>query len=127
MHAPGLARAAAAVLLLEGAALIVIALGELFGLGSGEASILSTAIALTILTLIGAGALIGFAAGTLRNRSWARSGGVVLQILAIVLAIAAVTLEPVSWLFVLGVGLPGVLGLVLLLASARREAAPRED
>ncbi|MGW8484209.1 hypothetical protein ACWGJP_13845 [Microbacterium sp. NPDC055903] len=126
MHAPGLARAAAAVLALEGAALVVIALGEMLGLGSGQAAILTTGIALFVLTLIGAAALIAFAVGTLRGRSWARSGGVVLQILAIILAGAAMTLSPVNWPFVVGVGAPGVLGLILLLASARREAVQDE-
>ena len=123
MHAPGLARAAAAVLALEGAALVVIALIETFGLGSGGAASTTTAVALIVLTLIGAGALIAFAVGTLRGRSWARSGAVVLQVLAAVLALAALTLQPVPWLFVIAVGAPGILGFVLLLSSARREAS----
>ncbi|WP_243224898.1 hypothetical protein [Microbacterium sp. CIAB417] len=127
MHAPGLARAAAAVLALEGAALLVIALMEVFGLGSGGAANLATALALIALTLIGAGALVAFAFGALRGRSWARSGGVVLQVLAIALALASLTLQPVPWAFVIAVGAPGVLGLVLLLASARREAPTREE
>ena len=123
MHAPGLARAAAAVLALEGAALVVIALIETFGLGAGGAASTTTAVALIVLTLIGAGALIAFAVGTLRGRSWARSGAVVLQVLAAVLALAALTLQPVPWLFVIAVGAPGILGFVLLLSSARREAS----
>lgn len=126
MHAPGLARAAAAVLVLEGAALVALALIETFGLGSGNAASTTTAIALIVLTLIGAGALIVFAIGTLRGRSWARSGGVVLQVLAVVLALAALTLAPVPWLFVIALGGPGILGLVLLIASARREALSDE-
>ncbi|MFB7250283.1 hypothetical protein [Microbacterium sp. NPDC056234] len=121
MNAPGLARAAAAVLALEGIALVVVALIETFGLGSGDAANLATALALIVLTLVGAAALIAFALGTLRGRSWARSGGVVLQVLAVALALAALTLQPVTWLFVLGVGVPGILGFVLLISSARRE------
>ncbi len=127
MNAPRLARAAALVLALEGAALVIIALAELIGLGSGEASIVSTAIALAVLTLVGAVALISFGYGTLKGRSWARSGGVVLQILAVVIALANLTLDPVNWFFVLGTGIPGIIGLVLLLASARKEAEQRES
>ena len=122
MHAPGLARAAAAVLALEGAALVVIALIETFGLGSGDAANTSTAVGLIALTAIGAVALCAFAIGTLRGRSWARSGGIVFQVLAVALAFMALTVQPVTWLFVIGAGVPGILGFVLLISSARREA-----
>ena len=63
MRAPGLATAAAAVLALEGAALVVFAIIELMGLGAGDAASLPTAIALIVLTLIGAAALLAFAVG----------------------------------------------------------------
>ncbi|GGD71746.1 hypothetical protein [Microbacterium murale] len=127
MRSPRLAAAAAAVLALEGAALTVVALVELFGLGAGDAASLPTAIALIVLTLIGAGALFAFAVGTLRGRTWARSGGVVLQVLAAALALASLTVQPVLWTFVLGVGLPAVVGFVLLIASARSESIEPVD
>ena len=121
MRAPGLALAAAAVLAVEGAALIVFALIELFGVGAGDASSLPTALALIVLTLIGAVALLAFAFGARAGRSWARSGGIVFQVLAVAIAFAALTVQPVVWPFVLGVGLPGVAGFLLLIASARAE------
>jgi len=121
VRAPGLALAAAAVLAAEGLALIVFALIELFGLGAGDASSLPTALALIVLTLIGAVALLAFAFGTRAGRSWARSGGVVFQVLAVAIGFAALTVPPVVWPFVLGVGLPGVAGFLLLIASARAE------
>lgn len=132
MRSPRLAAAAAAVLALEGAALTAVALVELFGLGAGEAASLPTAIALIVLTLIGAAALFAFALGTRRGRTWARSGGVVLQVLAVALALASLTVQPVLWAFVLGVGLPAIVGFVLLIASARSESVgsveePAED
>lgn len=126
MRAPGLALAAAAVLGLESLALLVFAIIELVGLGAGDAASLPTAVALIVLTLIGAVALAAFALGTRAGRSWARSGGVVFQVLAVALALAALTLQPVSWTFVLGVGLPALLGFVLLISSARREGERRE-
>ena len=122
VRAHGLATAAAAVLALEGAALVIVAIIDLFGLGAGEAGSLLTAIALIVLILIAAGALFAFAVGTRRGRMWARSGGVVLQILAIALALATLTVPPVAWTFVIGVGVPGLAGLVLLIASTRKEA-----
>lgn len=125
MRAPGLALATAAVLAAEGAVLAVFAVIEMVGLGAGAAASLPTALALIVLTLLGAAALFAFAAGTRAGRSWARSGGVVFQVLAVALALASLTVQPVPWAFVLGVGLPGILGFALLIASARREAAPR--
>ncbi|WP_144877255.1 hypothetical protein [Microbacterium sp. 1.5R] len=121
MRSPGLARAAAAVLALEGIALIVFALIELTGLGAGAAASLPTALALIVLTLIGAAALVAFAFGVNAGRSWARSGGIVFQVLAVALALASLTIQPVQWFFTLAVGLPGALGFVLLFASARAE------
>ncbi|CAH0135460.1 hypothetical protein [Microbacterium sp. Bi121] len=122
MRSSAIASAAAAVLALEGLALLMFAVIDLVGLGAGEAASLSTAIALIVLTLIGAAALFAFAAGTRRGRTWARSGGVVLQVLAIAIALASLTVPPVPWPFVLGVGIPGVVGFVLLIASTRIEA-----
>ena len=128
MQSPRLAAAAAAVLALEGAALTIVAMVEIFGLSAGEAASLPTAIALIVLTLIGAAALFAFAVGARRGRTWARSGGVVLQVLALALALASLTVQPVLWTFVLGVGAPALIGLVLLVASARRESIePTED
>ena len=122
MRAPGLALAAAAVLAAEGAALVVFAAIEIAGLGAGAAASLPTAVALIVLTLIGAVALVAFAIGTRTGRSWARSGGVVFQVLAVALALASLTLQPIPWIFTAAVGVPGVIGFVLLIASARREA-----
>lgn len=122
VRSPALATAAAGVLAIEGAVLVVFVLIDLFELGSGEAASLPTAIALIVLILIGAGALFAFAAGTRRGLMWARSGGVVLQVLAIALALASLTVQPVVWAFVLGVGIPGLLGFILLIASTRKEA-----
>ncbi|WP_314096143.1 hypothetical protein [Microbacterium foliorum] len=121
MRAPGLALAAAAVLAAEGAALLVFALIELVGLGAGDASSLPTALALIVLTLIGAGALIAFAIGTRAGHSWARSGGIVFQVLGVALALASLTIQPVVWGFTVGVGIPAVLGFALLIATTRAE------
>ncbi|GAA1530163.1 protein-S-isoprenylcysteine O-methyltransferase Ste14 [Microbacterium ginsengiterrae] len=125
MRSSALALTAAAVLALEGAALMVFVVIDLVGLLAGEAASLPTAIALTVLTLIGVVALFAFAAGTARGHTWARSGGVVLQVLALALALASLTVQPVVWAFALGVGVPALAGLVLLIASARRDPRGR--
>lgn len=121
MRSPNLALAAAAVLALEGAALFVFAAVELIGLGAGDAASRSTAVALIVLTLIGAVALVAFAVGTRAGRSWARSGGVVFQVLGVALAFASLTVQPIAWVFTIAVGLPAILGFALLIASTRAE------
>ncbi len=125
MHAPGLALAASAVLAAEAAALGVLAVVELIELGGGDAASLPTALALIVLTLVGATALFAFAAGVRTGRSWARSGGIVLQVLAVALALASLTLTPVPWVFTVATGIPGLVGFALLIASARSEV-PRD-
>lgn len=121
MRSPGLALAASAVLAAEGAALVVFALIELMGLGAGDASSLPTALALIVLTVLGAIALLAFAIGTRRGHSWARSGGVVFQVLAVALALASLTLQPIPWMFTVAVGVPALVCFGLLIASTRAE------
>ncbi len=129
MRAPLIAYAAAAVLALEGIALAGLAGREMIGLFSGEAAELPTALALTVLTLLGVLALLLFAVGVARGRSWARSGGVVLQVLAVALALASLTLTPVPWWFTAALGAPGLIGFALLIVTARIEGPvrPEED
>ena len=59
----------------------------------------------------------------LRRASWARSGGIVFQVLGIALSLAALTIRPTPWTFVLVLGIVGVVGLVTLIATVRREGA----
>jgi hypothetical protein len=123
MRRSGPAPLAAGVLVLEGIALTVITLIELFALGSGDASSLASGVALIVLTLLGAVGLFAFAFGTLRHASWARSGGILLQVLAIALALASLSIQPTPWLFALVIGGAGIIGLALLLTVVRREGA----
>jgi len=123
MRRSGPATFAAGVLALEGAALTVITLVELFALGSGDASSLASGVALIVLTMIGAAALFAFAFGTLRGASWARSGGVLFQVLAVALALASLGIQPTPWLFALAIGGSGIVGLALLIAVVRRDGA----
>jgi len=119
--------AASVVLALEGVALAAVGAVELFALGSGQTASTMNAIGLIGLTLVGAAALIAFAVGTLRGGSWARSGGVVFQVLGLVLALSSLTIEPKIWAFTLAVGGAGLIGLVLLILATRRDgtADPR--
>lgn len=122
MRAPVVATAAAIVLGVQGLALAAIAGFELLELGTATA--LPTGLALITLTLIGAAALIAFAVGVRVGKSWARSGAVVLEVLALIVAIGALTIENPSPVGAAAVGVPALLGLVLTVASARAEGRP---
>ena len=123
MRTSGPTAAASAVLALEGLALAIIGGMELVALGSTQTASTMNAIGLIGITLIGAAALFAFAIGTLRRGSWARSGGVVLQVIALVLALSSLTIEPKIWTFTLAVGGAGLLGLILLISASRRDGA----
>jgi hypothetical protein len=123
MRASRLTIAATAVLALEAAALLVIALIEVFGLGEGDAASLASAGALIALTAVGAIGLGLLAFAVSRGRSFGRSGGMVVQILAVLTGLSAFGVRPFPTLFVLALVLPGALGAVLLFLLARREGA----
>ena len=123
MRPSGPAIAAAIVLALEGIALGVICLIELFALGAGQASSDVGGIALIVLTVLAAVALGAFSWGTLRRASWARSGGVVFQVLGVALGLASLTMEPKVWLFTLAVGGTALIGLILLISATRIDGA----
>ncbi|MGW9627040.1 hypothetical protein [Microbacterium sp. NPDC055521] len=123
MRTSGPTTAAAIVLALEGVALGIVCVIELLALGAGDTSSSMGGIALIVLTLVAAVALGAFSWGTLRRASWARSGGVLFQVLGVALGLASLSLEPKVWLFTLGVGGTALIGLVLLISATRRDGA----
>lgn len=123
MRASGLALVTAGLLALEGAALLVIAGIEALGLAAGGAAEVPTALALVVLTVIGGAGLIGFAIAVLRGNSWGRSGGMVLQILGVAIALSALSVEPRPTTFILALSIPCAIGIVLLLLLSRRAGA----
>ncbi|MCE4025755.1 MULTISPECIES: hypothetical protein [unclassified Microbacterium] len=120
MRTSRLTIAAAAVLALEAVALLVVTLMEVFGLSSGAATSLPSALGLIGLSAVGAVGLAALAFAVLRGRSFGRSGGMVVQILAIAVALSALTVRPFPVVFVLALTIPGAIGAVLLFLLTRR-------
>ncbi|MDY0830406.1 histidine kinase [Microbacterium sp. BG28] len=120
---------AGGLVVLEGVALAGLALWQLIALAQGDTASPATAIALIVLTLLGAALVVAFGVAAARGRSAGRSGGIVVQLLVLAVAIGAVTGTYGHPLNGLQLGVPALIVLVLLISAARRAAqnARRED
>jgi len=124
MRAHVAARTAAILLALEGLAIIGIVVWQISALISGDTDSIESAIALVVLTAVGAVAVLAFAVVTWRGESWGRSGGIVVQLLILAVALGAVTgayADPATGVML---AVPAIVTLVLLVIAVR--AAGRE-
>lgn len=119
-------RVAAGLLALEGLALLAVAGWEVVALVGGDVEDVGSSIALIVLTVVGAAAVLAFAAATSRGQSWGRSGGIVTQLLVLAVALGALTGPAPSLPFAVVVAAPAVVGLVVLFAATRRAGARRK-
>ncbi|MFB9645863.1 histidine kinase, partial [Microbacterium terregens] len=108
-------RLAAFVLGLEGLAVAALVGWQIWALAVGDTGSVQSAVALMVLTAVGAVAVLAFAVATWRGLSWGRSGGVVTQLLILAVALGAVTGAYASPTTGLALAIPGLIALVLLL------------
>jgi hypothetical protein len=120
------ARAAAILVGIEGIALAVVVFRQVVALATGDTDSVESAIALVILTGIGAVILIGFAVAIWRGQSWARSGGIVAQVLILAVALGAATGAYAQPVEALAIAAPALVGLILLVLASRRGPASRD-
>jgi hypothetical protein len=111
--------AAALIVGLEGVGLVVLAVWQVAALVSGDAASVVSSLALVVLTGVGAAEVLAFAAAILRARSWGRSGGIVLQVLILAVALGAATGAYAHPVIGLAIAVPAVVALVLLALDAR--------
>lgn len=116
------ARAAAVIVGIEGLGIAALLVWQIVALFSGDVASGVSAVALLVLTAIGAAAVLAFAVAIARGQSWGRSGGVVTQLLILAVAFGAITGAYAHPLVALALAVPAVVALVLLLASTRRAA-----
>ncbi len=69
------ARVAAIVVGLEGLGIVALVIWQIAALLSGDTDSLTSAIALAVLSAVGAAAVLAFAVAVWRGQSWGRSGG----------------------------------------------------
>ncbi|MGX1701333.1 histidine kinase [Microbacterium sp. NPDC055357] len=120
-------RIAAVLVGLEGAGVLVLAVLETGALVAGDTKAVSSAIALLVLTVIGAAALLAFAVAIYRGRSWGRSGGIVTQLLILAVALGAATGAWASPTVALAIAVPAVVVFVLLVFAARAAGRVASD
>lgn len=113
------ARIAAVLLALEAAAIIALVLWQVAALAAGDTESLESAIALVVLTAVGAVAVLAFAVATWRAQSWGRSGGIVVQLLILAVALGAVTGAYADAAAGLGLAVPAIVTLVVLVIAVR--------
>ncbi len=120
MRADLLSRVAGVLVTVEGAALVVLAGWQIAALAGGDTAEPATAIALIVLTLVSAVLVVALGVAAARGRSWGRSGGIVVQLLILAVAIGAMTGTYAHPLLGLQLAVPAVIVFVLLAAAARR-------
>ena len=119
MRTTVLGRVAAVLVALEGVGIAALVVWQVAAVAAGDTDSLESAIALIVLTAVGAAAVIAFGVAVWRGRSWGRSGGIVTQVLILAVALGAATgayAEPAT---ALGLAVPAVVVLVLLVLAVR--------
>jgi hypothetical protein len=112
-------RIAAILLAVEGLAIVGLAVWQIVALVAGDTASVESALALIVLTVVGAAAVISFAVATWRGLSWGRSGGIVTQLLILAVALGAVTGSYADPGAGLALAAPAVVTLVLLVIDVR--------
>ncbi|HKP08109.1 MAG TPA: histidine kinase [Microbacterium sp.] len=104
---------------LEGLGLAALTVREIVAIVSGDTGSIESAIALAVLTLVGAAAVIAFAFAIWRGQSWGRSGGIVTQLLILAVAFGAATGAFADPAVGLALAAPALVVLVLLVIAVR--------
>lgn len=124
MRTTPLGRIAGALVTLEGVGLVALTVSQIVAIVVGDTSSIDSAIALIVLSAVGAAAVVAFGVAVWRGQSWGRSGGIVVQLLILAVALGAATgayAEPAA---ALALAAPAIVVLVLLVLAVR-EAGPR--
>ena len=120
-------RIAAVLLALEGLAIVALVIWQIAALVAGDTDSIESAIALVVLTAVGAAAVLAFAVATWREQSWGSSGGIVTQLLILAVALGAVTGAYADAGTGLLLALPALVTLVLLVISVRAAGRSARD
>ena len=107
---------------LEGLGLAALVAWQVAAIIGGDTESIESALALVVLTLVGAAAVLAFSVATWRGQSWGRSGGIVTQLLILAVALGAATGAFAEPALALAIAAPALVVLVLLVAATRDAA-----
>lgn len=110
---------AALIVALEGLGLVALVVWQIAALAGGDTGSIESALALVVLTLVGAAAVLAFAVAIWRGQSWGRSGGIVTQLLVLAVALGAATGAFAVPSVALALAVPALIALVLLVLAVR--------
>ena len=127
MSTSPLSRAVAVLVGLEALGVVAVAVWQVVALAGGDTESVLSAVALIVLTVLGAIAVGAFAVGIWRGWSWGRSGGLVTQLLIAAVAVGAMTGTDAHPLIGVALIVPPLLIFVLLIVVARRAAPAKKD
>ena len=127
MSTSPLARAVAVLVGLEALGVVAVAVWQVVALAGGDTESVLSAVALIVLTVLGAIAVGAFAVGIWRGWSWGRSGGLVTQLMIAAVAVGAMTGTDAHPLIGVALIVPPLLIFVLLIVVARRAAPAKKD
>jgi hypothetical protein len=127
MQTNALSRSAAVLVGVEGLGILALVVWQVGALFAGDTESVVSAVALVVLTAIGALAVLAFAVAVWRGHSWGRSGAVVTQLLILAVALGAATGAYAHPLIGLALAVPAVVALALLVLSARRRPAAADE
>lgn len=127
MRTNTLGRIAAVLVALEGLGLVALGVWQIMAVVTGDTASIANALALMVLTLIGAAAVLAFAVAIWRGQSWGRSGAIVTQLLILAVAVGAATgayAEPLTGVLLAA---PALVVLVLLVLAVREAGRSARD
>lgn len=110
---------AALIVALEGLGLVVLVAWQIAALAGGDTGSIESALALIVLTLVGAAAVLAFSVAIWRGQSWGRSGGIVTQLLVLAVGLGAATGAFAVPSVAIALAAPALIALVLLVLAVR--------
>ena len=119
MRTNTLGRTAAVLVALEGVGLVALTVWQIVAVVSGDTASIESALALIVLTAVGAAIVLAFAVGIWRDQSWGRSGAIVAQLLVLAVALGAATGSYAEPVVALLIAAPAAVVLVLLILAVR--------
>jgi hypothetical protein len=120
MRTNAIARVSAVLVGLEGLSIAGLVVWQIVAMLQGDTDSLASALALAVLTAVGAVAVLAFAAAVWRGQSWGRSGSIVTQLLILAVALGAATGAYAEPAVAAVLAVPAIVTLVLLILAARR-------